>query len=182
MGAQQQDFGHPGSRAWPSQHGRDADSHGDAAFDVFSSGSGRTKSLDGRPHLFGNLCGSPGAGRGENDRDVFGAVVRGYIRYPHSSNHRSGSFRQTMIPFRMQTPVVKFLEVIEVDQQQRDVGSFSQGSVPLPFQRFIKGTLRGQAGAWIGKLEYGQLFLQSPALADVTHDDYDFRSGAGGIT
>jgi hypothetical protein len=80
IGAQAQDFGHSGGRAWPAQHRRNADTHREPAFVCGSSGSWGTESLHGRLYSFGNFGSTAWTGGWKNDSNVFGAVASGKIR------------------------------------------------------------------------------------------------------
>ena len=141
IGGEAKEFGHSDGRAGPGQHCRNADTHREPSFPGASSGSGGTEIVDSRLYPLGNFGGTARIGRGKDDSEVFCAVAGGEIRYPQSPNHFRGGFRQAAVPFPVLTPIMKLPEMIKVEQQQRDVGTFPEGAVPLALQGVIKSAL-----------------------------------------
>ena len=48
---------------------------------------------------------------------------------------------------------MELLEIMKIEQQERDARAFTQGAVPLTFQSFLKGTVRRKPGEGIGGCE-----------------------------
>ena len=88
---------------------------------------------------FGNLHGAVAAGVRQQHREFFAAIAGGDVARPadRATNRRTDR-RQRLIALGMPVAIVEFLEMIDVDHQQRQRLAIARRPAPRQGQRFIE--------------------------------------------
>ena len=125
-------------------------------------------------------------GVGQQDRELLPAVAAGEVPAPQRAAEHRADVRQDLITHRVPALVIDLLEVVQVDQEQRDRRLGGRGLGERPLQRVGDGALVGQAGQAVGRgadLRDGQVAQvgqHGRGLADRLADPLLLRLGVAG--
>ena len=104
-----------------------------------------------RPDALGDLEGRGDIGVGQQDRELLPAVAPGEVPGPQHAAQRGADARQDLVPRGMPVLVVDLLEVVEVEQEQRERRPRHRGLRERPLQRVRDRPLVGQPGQAVGR-------------------------------
>jgi hypothetical protein len=121
---------------------------------------------DRRPDALGDPEGGGDLGLGQQDRELLAAVAPGEVLSPHHAAQRGADARQHLVTRRMPVLVVDLLEVVEVEQQQRERHPRHRGLSERPLERVRDRPLVGQAGQAVGRGAH----LRDGQVAEVRQD------------